>query len=171
MTLSSYYGKIYGVVDVCDIHHFRYYCDKGPIRAISLSLAAISLDVVFTRFTDIHDGLQVEHGFTLWANGHLTIDIIESAQQLGMRFKFIGQQKDWAFTFDKWGHGVNDYVVSVLGMEPRSCLALCNKARQMAKNIVKRTVKGLSGSDIQPQLTKALGQQALLKEGHPPTPV
>ena len=55
-----------------------------------------------------------------------------------MRFKFIGQEKDWAFTFDKWGHGVNDYVVSMLGMEPRNHLALCNEARQMAKNIAKR---------------------------------
>ena len=70
---------------------------------------------------------------------------------------FIGQQKDWAFTFNKWGHGVNNYAVSVLGMEPSNCLALCNKARQIAKNIVKRTVKGLFGSDIQPQPTKALG--------------
>ena len=73
------------------------------------------------------------------------------------RFKFIGQQKDWAFTFNKWGHGVNNYVVSMLRMEPRNHLALCDKARQMAKNIAKRTMKGLSGSDIQPQPTKALG--------------
>ena len=92
-------------------------------------------------FADIHDVLQVEHGFTLWANGHLTIDIIESDQQLGMKFRFIGWQKDWASTFNRWGQGVNDYVVLVLRMEPRNHLAWCDEARQMAKNIVKRTVK------------------------------
>ena len=41
-TLSSYYSQIFGVVDVCDVHHSRYYCDEGPIGAIALSLAAVS---------------------------------------------------------------------------------------------------------------------------------
>ena len=68
--------------------------------------------------------LKIECGFTLWANGHLTMDVIESAQRSGTRFKFIGQQKDWAFTFDKWGCGVNDYVVSMLEMESKNCLGL-----------------------------------------------
>ena len=84
-----------------------------------------------------------------------------------MRFKFIGQQKHWAFSSDKWGLGVNDYIVSVLEMEPGNCLTLCDEARQMAKNIVKRATKGLTM--IPPQPTKALGQCALLKEGCTPT--
>ena len=70
--------------------------------------------------------MQVEHGFSLWANGHLIINVVESAQRLGTRFKFIGQQKDWVFTFDKWGCGVNDYVAFVLEMEPENHLALCD---------------------------------------------
>ena len=72
-----------------------------------------------------------------------------------MRFKFIGQQKDWAFSFDKWGRGVTDYVTAVLKMEPKHRLALCDKARQMAKNILKRVTKGLSTSETQAQPTKA----------------
>ena len=117
--------------------------------------------------------LKIERGFTLWANGHLTMDIIESAQRSGTRFKFIGQQKDWAFTFDKWGCGVNDYVASVLKMESKNHLGLCNKARQMAKSIAKKASKGLSAlfmSETQAQPTKAPGQRALLKEGWPPAP-
>lgn len=113
--------------------------------------------------------LKVERGFTLWANGHLTIDIVESAQRSGTRFKFIGQQKDWAFSFDKWGRGVTDYVASVLEMEPKNRLALCDEARQMAKNISKRVTKGLSTSETQAQPTKAPGRRALLKEGYAPT--
>ena len=31
-------------------------------------------------FADVND-LQVEHGFSLWADGHLTINVVESAQQ------------------------------------------------------------------------------------------
>ena len=50
---------------------------------------------------------------------------------------------------------MNDYVVSVLEMEPRNCLALCDEARQMVKNIAKRAAKG--STVIQPQPTKALG--------------
>ena len=90
-----------------------------------------------------------------------------------MRFKFIGQQKDLAFTFDKWGCGVNDYVASVLEMESKNHLALCNKARQMAKSMAKKASKGLSTlftSETQPQPTKAPGQHTLLKEGWPPAP-
>ena len=64
---------------------------------------------------------------------------------------------DWTFTFDKWGHGVNDYVPLVLKMEPEKCLALCNEAKQMVKNITKRAMKGLSISDTQAQPSKALG--------------
>ena len=116
-------------------------------------------------FADIYDAL-VEHGFTLWANGHLTIDIVKLAQQSGTRFKFFGQQKDWAFSSDKLGLRVNDYIVSVLEMEPRNCLTLCDEARQMAKNIVKKAAK--VSTVIPPQPTKALGQHALLKEGRTP---
>ena len=61
------------------------------------------------------------------------------------------------FTFDKWGHGVNDYIASVLEMEPENCLVLCNEAKQIAKNIVKRATKGLLTSDTQAQPSKALG--------------
>ena len=68
--------------------------------------------------------LKIEHSFTLWANGHLTMGVIKSAQWSGMRFKFIGQQKDWAFTFHKWGCRVNDYVASVLEMESKNHLGL-----------------------------------------------
>ena len=117
--------------------------------------------------------LKIEHGFTLWANGHLTMDVIESAQQSGTRFKFIGQQKDWAFNFDKWGRGVNDYVASMLKMESKNHLGLCDEARQMVKSIVKKASKGLSAlfmSETQAQLTKAPGWRALLKEGQPPAP-
>ena len=107
-------------------------------------------------FADVGD-LQIEHGFSLWADGHFTINVVETAQQSGTRFKFISQQKDWAFTFDKWGHGVNDYIASVLEMEPENCLVLCDKARQRAKNITKRVMKGLSTSDTQAQPSMALG--------------
>ena len=113
--------------------------------------------------------LKIECGFTLWANGHLTMDVIESAQRSGTRFKFIGQQKDWAFTFDKWGRRVNDYVASVLEMESKNRLGLCDEARQMAK----KASKGLSAlftSETQAQPTKAPGWHTLLKEGQPPTP-
>ena len=41
-TLSSYYSQIFGVVDVHDVRHSRYFCDEGPIGAIALSLAAVS---------------------------------------------------------------------------------------------------------------------------------
>ena len=92
----------------------------------------------------------MEHGFTLWANGHHTIDIVELAQRSGTRFKFFGQQKDWAFSSDKWGLGVNDYIVSVLEMEPGNRLALCGGARQMAKNIAKRATKGSTMIPPQP---------------------
>ena len=119
-------------------------------------------------FADVDD-LQVKHGFSLWANCHLTINVVESAQQSGTRFKFIGQQKDWAFTFDKWGHGVNDYVPSVLKMEPENFFALCDEAKQMVKNIAKRAMKGLSISDTWAQTSKALGRSVLLKEGCSPT--
>ena len=100
------------------------------------------------------------------------INIVESAQQSGTRFKFIRQQKDWAFSFDKWGCRVNNYIVSVLEMEPDNCLVLCDEANQMAKSIVKKVTKGLSTlsmSQTWAQPTKALGQHTLLKEGHPPT--
>ena len=58
---------------------------------------------------------------------------------------------------------MNEYVISVLEMEPGSCLALCDEARQMAKNITKRGVKGLLTSVPM----KALGQCALLKKVTP----
>ena len=117
--------------------------------------------------------LKIECGFTLWANGHLTMDIIESAQRSGMRFKFIGQQTDWAFTFDKWGHRVNNYVVSVLEMESKNHLGLCDEARQMVKSIMKKASKGLLAlfmSETQAQPTKAPGWHAFLEEGWPPAP-
>ena len=117
--------------------------------------------------------LKIEHSFTLWANGHLTMDVIKSAQRSGTRFKFIGQQKDWAFTFDKWGRRMNDYVASMLEMESKNRLGLCDEARQMAKSIAKKASKGLSAlftSETQAQPTKAPGWCALLKEGWPPTP-
>ena len=63
---------------------------------------------------------------------------------------------------------MNKYVISVLEMEPSSCLALCDKARQMVKNIEMRAMMGLSTSVLETQPTKALGQHALLKEGCPP---
>ena len=63
---------------------------------------------------------------------------------------------------------MNEYVISVLKMEPGSHLALCDEARQMAKNIIKRMVKGLLTSVLENQPTKALGWHALLKEGCPP---
>ena len=47
--LSSYYGQIYGAIDVHDVHHSRYYCDKGPVGAIVLSLATVSPDVAYTH--------------------------------------------------------------------------------------------------------------------------
>ena len=73
-------------------------------------------------FADVND-LQVEHGLTLWANGHLTTNV-ESAQLVGTRFKFMDKQKDWVFSFNKWEHGVNDCIASVCEMEPENCLAL-----------------------------------------------
>ena len=42
LTLSSYYSQIFGVVDVHDVCHSRYFCDEGPIGAIALSLVAVS---------------------------------------------------------------------------------------------------------------------------------
>ena len=63
---------------------------------------------------------------------------------------------------------MNEYIISVLKMEPVSCLALCDEARQMAKNITKRAVKKLLTSVLESQPTKALGRCALLKEGRPP---
>ena len=95
--------------------------------------------------------LKIEHSFTLWANGHLTMDIIKSAQQSGIRFKFIGQQKDWAFTFDKWGHGVNDYVASMLEMESKNRLGLCDEAREMVK-----ASKGCSRLRLKPNQQRLL---------------
>ena len=41
-TLSSYCGQIQGAVDVQDIHHSMYFCNKGPIGAIALLLASVS---------------------------------------------------------------------------------------------------------------------------------
>ena len=114
----------------------------------------------------------MERGFTLWADGHVTIDIVESAQRSGTRFKFVGQQKEWAFSYDVWGKKVNDDVVSVMEMEPSNLLALCDESRQMAKNIVKRSAKGQltsSSTQAQAQPAKALGRRALLKEGRPAT--
>ena len=46
-TLSSYYGQIHVAIDVHDVCHSRYYCDKNPVGAIVLSLAAVSLDIVY----------------------------------------------------------------------------------------------------------------------------
>ena len=63
---------------------------------------------------------------------------------------------------------MNEYVISVLKMERASHLALCDEARQMAKNITKRAVKGLLTSVLENQPMKALGRCALLKEGCPP---
>ena len=105
----------------------------------------------------------------LWANGHITIDIVESAQRSGTRFKFIGQQKEWAFSYDMWGKKVSEYVEAMLGMEPENCLALCDESRQMAKNITKRSAKGQSVPETKAQLIKTTGRHALLKEGHPAT--
>ena len=65
--------------------------------------------------------------------------------------------------------GVNDYVASVLEMESKNRLGLCDEARQMAK----KASKGLSAlfmSETQAQPTKAPGRRALLKEGQPSTP-
>ena len=59
---------------------------------------------------------------------------------------------------------MNEYVISVLKMEPVSRLALCDEANEMAKNIAKRAVKGLLTSVLENQPTKALGRHALLKE-------
>ena len=52
---------------------------------------------------------------------------------------------------------MTDYVTAVLEMEPKHHLALCNEARQMAKDISKRVTKGLSTSETQAQPTKAPG--------------
>ena len=43
MTFSSYYGQIQGAVDVRDICHSMYFCDEGPVGAIALLLASVSL--------------------------------------------------------------------------------------------------------------------------------
>ena len=63
---------------------------------------------------------------------------------------------------------MTDYVAAVLEMEPKSRLALCDEARQMAKNISKRVTKGLSTSETHNEPTRAPGRRALLKEGHAP---
>ena len=63
---------------------------------------------------------------------------------------------------------MNEFIISVLEMEPGSHLVLCDKARQVAMNIAKRAVKGLPTSVLENQPMKALGQHALLKEGYPP---
>ena len=105
----------------------------------------------------------------LWANGHITIDIVESAQRLGTRFKFIRQQKEWAFSYDMWGKKVSEYVEAMLGMQPENCLALCDESRQMAKNITKRSTKGQSMPETKAQLIKTTRCRTLLKEGHPAT--
>ena len=60
---------------------------------------------------------------------------------------------------------MNKYVISVLEIEPGSCLALCDETRWMTKSIAKRVMKGLSTSALETQ-AKALGQCAL-KEGCP----
>ena len=68
---------------------------------------------------------------------------------------------------------MNDYVASVLEMESKNRLGLCDKARQMVKSMAKKASKGLSAlfmSETQAQLTKAPGWRALLKEGQPPAP-
>ena len=50
-----YYGQIHGAIDVHDVCHSMYYCDEGPVGA--LSLATVSLDVEYTHmFADIYDG-------------------------------------------------------------------------------------------------------------------
>ena len=67
---------------------------------------------------------------------------------------------------------MNKYIISVMEMEPANFLALCDEARQMAKNIVKRSAKGQltsSTTEAQAQPMKALRCHALLKEGRPVT--
>ena len=89
-----------------------------------------------------------------------------------MRFKFVGQQKEWAFSHKVWGEKVNEYVISVMEMKPENLLALCDESRQMAKNIAKKSAKGQltsSTTQAQAQPAKALGHCALLKEGCPAT--
>ena len=61
----------------------------------------------------------------------------------------------------------------MLEMESKNHLVLCDKARQMAKSIMKKVSKGLSTlfmSETHAQPTKAPGWHTLLKEGQPPTP-
>ena len=67
---------------------------------------------------------------------------------------------------------MNEYVISVTEMKPKSFLALWDDSRQMAKNIAQKSAKGqLTSSTTQAraQPAKALGRCALLKEGHPAT--
>ena len=67
---------------------------------------------------------------------------------------------------------MNEYVMSVMEMEPAHLLVLCDEAKQMAKNIMKRSAKGqltLSTTQAQAWPAKAPGYHALLKEGHPAT--
>ena len=45
-TISSSYGQIQGAVDIQDICHSMYFCDEGPVGAITLSLASISIFVI-----------------------------------------------------------------------------------------------------------------------------
>ena len=55
-TLSPCYSQIHSAIDVHDVCHSRYYCDEGPVEAIMLSLATVSLDVAYIlTFADIHD--------------------------------------------------------------------------------------------------------------------
>ena len=79
-TLSSYYLQVHSTVDVHDVHHSLHYCSQGPVGAIALSLAAVSPFLLLFLPLLMLVMLKIECGFTLWANGHLTMDIIESAQ-------------------------------------------------------------------------------------------
>ena len=45
--LSSHYSQIFGVVDVHNVCHSRYYCDEGPVEVIVLSLTAVSCNVAY----------------------------------------------------------------------------------------------------------------------------
>ena len=76
------------------------------------------------------------------------------------------------FSHEAWGKKVNEYVISVMQMKPENLLALCDKSRQMAKNIAKKSAKGQltsSAAQAQAQPAKPLGPCTLLKEGHPAT--
>ena len=88
---------------------------------------------------------------------------------MGTRFLI---QKEWAFSCNVWGKKVDEFVISMVEMEPAHLLVLCDEARQMVKDIAKRSAKGqltLSATQAQAQPVKALGCCALLKEGHPAT--